>query len=137
MLKTSTRWLFRVVITVLVVGWLLFAGAAMGLRYWVLPHIGDYREAIALSISKSAGQKVTIGEIDAGWHGLRPYLLLRDLTVHDRPAQRRALGNPELIVQRPPIPAPSDVPENASPPSISAAAVNWRNRRRASDLRAV
>lgn len=92
MLKTSTRWLFRVVITVLVVGWLLFAGAVMGLRYWVLPHIGDYREAIALSISKSAGQKVTIGEIDAGWHGLRPYLLLRDLTVHDRQ------GRPALLL---------------------------------------
>lgn len=94
MLKTSTRWLVRVVAYLLVVAWLVFAGVVMGLRYWVLPHIDDYRDDIALSISKSAAQKVTIGEIDAGWHGLRPYLVLRELTVHDRQ------GRPALVLGR-------------------------------------
>ncbi|MBS4098456.1 MAG: TIGR02099 family protein [Sulfuricella sp.] len=94
MLKSSVRRLIRLAAYLLVAAWLAFVAMVMGLRYWVLPHIGDYREDIAVSISKGAGQRVTIGEIGAGWHALRPYLLLRDVTVHDRQ------GRPALMLGR-------------------------------------
>lgn len=71
-------------------GWMLvalyfiFATAFLALRYWVLPHISDYTQEIAAAISAGAGERVTIGDIDAGWQGLRPYLEITDLRVHDR-----------------------------------------------------
>lgn len=94
MVISTFRRFFRLLAWLLVIGWLIFAGLVMGLRYWVLPHIDDYREDIALSLTRSAGQKVTIGEIDAGWHALRPYLMLRDLTIHDRQ------GRPALVLRQ-------------------------------------
>ena len=72
------------------IGWLLvaayfiFAIALLVVRYWVLPNIGNYADDIAAAISKGVGGRVTIGSIDAGWQGLRPYLELADMRVHDR-----------------------------------------------------
>ena len=93
MLKSSARWLYKTTAYVLLAAWLVFAVVVMGLRYWVLPHIGDYREAIAASLTQSARQPIAIGNIEAGWHGLHPYLMLRDVTVRDRQ------GRPALSLQ--------------------------------------
>ncbi|MBZ0104168.1 MAG: TIGR02099 family protein [Sulfuricella denitrificans] len=90
MLKTTARWLHRFLVTVLILAGLVFAGIVLGLRYWLLPNIADYRENIASSISQSAGQRVTIGEIEAGWDGLRPQLNMHGVDVFD------AAGNPAL-----------------------------------------
>lgn len=84
MLKTSARWLHRVVITALILAGLLFAASVLALRYWLLPNIAEYRNAIASSISQAAGQRVTIGAVNAGWDGLRPHLSLGDVQVYDR-----------------------------------------------------
>lgn len=79
-------------------GWLLlalyfiFAAIFLSLRYWVLPHISDYAQDIAATISAGVGGRVTIGRIDAGWQGLRPYLELADMRVHDRQ------GMPALVL---------------------------------------
>ena len=89
MLKTTARWLHRFLVSALILTALTFAGVVLGLRYWVLPNIADYREHIATSISHAAGQRVTIREIGAGWDGLRPHLSMRGVEVHDsagRPA---------------------------------------------------
>lgn len=94
MLKTSARWIYRIAAYALLAAWLVFAVAVMVLRYGVLPNIGEYREAIAVSLSKSTQQPISIGDIEAGWHGLRPYLVLRDLTVRDRQ------GRPALSLQQ-------------------------------------
>lgn len=94
MLKTSARWIYRVAAFSLLTAWLVFAVVVMALRYGVLPNIGEYREAIASSLSRSAQQPISIGEIEAGWHGLRPYLVLRDVTVRDRQ------GRPALFLRR-------------------------------------
>src|SRR5262249_28233261 len=67
----------------------LFAAALLSLRYWILPKVADYRGEIEQSASRALGQRVTIGHIDADWQGLRPELLLANVTVFDhdgRPA---------------------------------------------------
>jgi uncharacterized protein (TIGR02099 family) len=83
MLITTVRWLHRFLVSVLILSGLIFAGIVLGLRYWVLPNIADYRESIASSISQAAGQRVTIGVMNAGWDGLRPHLNMRGVDVYD------------------------------------------------------
>ncbi len=93
MLKTTARWIHRLLVSALILGGLAFAVVVLGLRYWLLPNIADYREQIAVSISQAAGQRVTIGEIEAGWDGLRPHLKMRGVDVHD------AAGNSALRLE--------------------------------------
>ncbi len=94
MLMMFSRRLFRVAVYALLTSWLLFAVMVLALRYWVLPNIGEYREAIAASLSRSVGQGIAIGGIAAGWHGLRPTLTLRDVVVQD------GQGRPALFLQQ-------------------------------------
>lgn len=71
-------------------GWALFAVVMsfclllLLLRYWLLPDIERYRPHIAAAISQVAGQQISIERIDANWDGLRPYLQLHGVRVHDR-----------------------------------------------------
>jgi uncharacterized protein (TIGR02099 family) len=79
----------------LVLGLLLIAAVSvLALRYWVLPNIESHREAIAHSVSKAIGQKITIGSIVASWDGLRPQLELHTVVLHDK------AGRPALTMQR-------------------------------------
>ncbi|HUJ85591.1 MAG TPA: YhdP family protein [Burkholderiales bacterium] len=71
------------------------ACAFLALRYWVLPHIEDYREQIVAAISRSIGLQVKIGTIEANWQGLRPQLSFTDLRIYDR-AGRVALVLPAV-----------------------------------------
>jgi len=90
----SSLWAYRVLTwSVLALG-LVFAGIVLGLRYWVLPNIENYREDIARVISERARQKITIGRIHANWDGLRPQLKLENVTVYD------AAGRPALELSR-------------------------------------
>lgn len=76
--------------------WLLWgiiivvAVSVLTLRWFVLPNVQNYKDDIARNISEAAGQQVTIGGIKAGWDGMRPYLDLREIVVHD------AKNNPAL-----------------------------------------
>jgi len=67
----------------LVIVYFLFAAAVLFLRYYALPRIGEYRGDIEQIASKALGQRVTIGAIEADWQGLRPELLLANVTVFD------------------------------------------------------
>ncbi len=80
----SLRWSIRILILVLFLAGMVFAATVVVLRYWILPNIGQYREDIAASITRAAGQHVAIGGIDAGWAGLRPHLVLSKVQVYDR-----------------------------------------------------
>ena len=73
---------------------LAFAGVVLGLRYWILPNVESYRGEIARIVSEKAQQKVTIGSIHANWDGLRPQLVLGQVTVFD------AAGRPALELTR-------------------------------------
>jgi len=73
----------------------LFAAALLSLRYWILPKVAEYRSDIEQSASRVLGQRITIGSIDADWQGLRPELLLSNVTVYDHDG-RAALSLPSV-----------------------------------------
>jgi uncharacterized protein (TIGR02099 family) len=73
--------------------YLAFAVLVLALRYWLLPQVGDYTRDIEQTVSRTLGERVTIGGIDAGWRGLRPELMLKDVVIHDR-GGRAALSLP-------------------------------------------
>ncbi len=58
------------------------------LRYAIFPQIDNYRDDIAASISAASGMAVSMADIDAGWHGLRPALTLTGVRVADRRGSR-------------------------------------------------
>ncbi|MHB9100683.1 MAG: YhdP family protein [Sulfuricella sp.] len=91
--NTLWRWSYRIAIAALFLAGLAFAATVVALRYWILPNIGQYREDIAASITRAAGQRVAIGAIDANWERLRPHLALREVQVYDRQ------GRPALVLQ--------------------------------------
>ncbi len=81
MIAFSRRWLRRGVDYVFLPLALLFVALVLLLRLWILPDIDRWRDDIAASISHSAGQRVTLGEINANWQGLHPHLRIRDIRV--------------------------------------------------------
>ncbi len=72
-----------------------FAALVLALRFWLLPDIERYREHIVAVMSKTVGQPVKIGRIEAGWLGLNPQLSLQDVRILDAEG-REALVLPEL-----------------------------------------
>jgi uncharacterized protein (TIGR02099 family) len=93
-LRVSSLWVYRALTwSVLAVGF-AFAAVLLTLRYWILPNIENYREDIARVVSQRAQQKVRIGRIYANWDGLRPQLMLEQVTVLD------AAGRPVLEFPR-------------------------------------
>lgn len=79
-----TRALFSALVWTAIGGYFAIALLVLGLRYWLLPNIADYRGVVEQALSRTIGERVTIGRIRAGWQGLRPELDLTDLRIHDR-----------------------------------------------------
>ena len=82
-LRVSTLTLYRLVTWTILVAGFGFSAVVLGLRYWVLPNIDQHRETVARVIANAVGQPVTIGRISGNWDGLRPQLLLDDVTLFD------------------------------------------------------
>lgn len=61
----------------------LFLLAVVLLRYAVFPRVDDWREEIAASVSRASGLAVTLGDVAAGWQGLRPGLSIAGVKVAD------------------------------------------------------
>jgi uncharacterized protein (TIGR02099 family) len=72
-----------------------FAALFLALRYWLLPHIEDYRPQIVAAISRSIGLQVRIATIRAEWQGFRPQLDFTDVRIYDS-AGRVALTLPAV-----------------------------------------
>ncbi len=89
MLATSRRWIsfsLRYIALPLILAIILLVAS---LRLWILPHLDDWRDDIAQSISTAAGQKITLGKLTANWQGWHPQLRIQQLRVYDansRPA---------------------------------------------------
>lgn len=66
----------------LLVAYFIFCVLFLGLRYVVLPQISNYRVDVENVASKAIGRPVTIGAIDASWHGLRPFLSLDNVAIY-------------------------------------------------------
>ena len=60
-----------------------FVVLVLVLRYVVLPHIEDYRVDIEQLASRTLGQGISIGRIEASWYGINPDLTLVDVRVAD------------------------------------------------------
>jgi uncharacterized protein (TIGR02099 family) len=70
-----------------VLAWAAFFAFAMvflALRYWLLPHVEQYRGDIVAAISRSIGLQVKIGALATDWQGLRPRLSISDVRVYDK-----------------------------------------------------
>ncbi len=93
-LKHGSLWTYRVATVAVLIAGLGFFALVIGLRYLVLPHINDYREPIAQTITRAVGQRVTIGSIAGSWQGYRPELNLIDVKV------LAADGQPALALDR-------------------------------------
>ncbi|MGH8818784.1 MAG: YhdP family protein [Achromobacter pestifer] len=55
----------------------------LGVRYWVLPRVDQWRPQIEAYASQALGARVTIGGIQANWQGLNPRLDLVSVQVFD------------------------------------------------------
>jgi len=89
MVKKSLLWIYRATLLLLWLIIIVLASSILALRYLVLPNIENYKDQIATHASNAAGQKITIGNIDASWDGLNPHLSLLNIQVYDaenRPA---------------------------------------------------
>ena len=90
-----THHLLGALLTLLVVAYFLFCGLFLGLRYVVLPNVGYYKAEVEHIVSKTVGNPITIGAIQASWHGLQPRLVLDNVVVHDKEGQS-ALTLPQV-----------------------------------------
>ena len=71
-----------------------FVVLVLALRYSVLPQIESYRPEIERLASRTLGQNISIGRIEASWAGINPDLTLLDVRVAD------AEGRPALAFSR-------------------------------------
>ncbi len=88
MIRATWHFTYRLLFWALILGTLLFALLVLGLRYWVLPNIADYRSNISSAISRVTGVPSHLGKIEAGWDGLRPHVKFADLTLQDERRQQ-------------------------------------------------
>jgi uncharacterized protein (TIGR02099 family) len=79
----SLRWCWRFVFWTALVAYFALAATILGLRYWVLPKVPEYRAQIEAMVGKNIGARVTIGDLSAGWSRLHPTLDIAELKVHD------------------------------------------------------
>ena len=92
-LKHGGLWVYKLTTYAVLVAGFGFAAVVLGLRYYLLPEIGQYRSDIEAAASRAVGAPVTIARIDADWDGLRPHLKFSDLKIADREGRTGLLLN--------------------------------------------
>ncbi|MBI3055902.1 MAG: TIGR02099 family protein [Betaproteobacteria bacterium] len=93
-LHLSSLWVYRAVTWTVILCAFVSALVVGGVRFWLLPNIESYREAIAREISSAAKQRIAIGWIEGRWSGFNLQLTLGDVAVFDR------AGQPALKLER-------------------------------------
>ena len=83
-IKKLSRWALYLFALLLII----FVLAALAVRFVIFPNIDKYKDDIAAYASKTAGQKITIGDITTGWNGISPHFALKHIDVFD--AQNRS-----------------------------------------------
>ncbi len=78
-LKKLYRWLLYGLLTLLGIVVLV----ALIVRFVIFPNIDEYKDDIAAFASKTAGQKITIGDITPSWDGFSPHIGLKNVDVFD------------------------------------------------------
>ncbi|VVD81853.1 YhdP family protein [Pandoraea terrigena] len=116
-LRLGLEWLLALV----VIAYFGLGAVVLTARYVILPRVSDYRPQIEAAASRAIGLPVTIGRIDAVWHGWHPYLTLEDVRI-TRPAPTGRAPSLTSHTTRPtratsPAPNPLDTPPGAPPPA--------------------
>ncbi len=91
MIKRLSLRISRIAIYFVLLSIALIIVAALLLRFFVLPSIDSYKDQIAHYASNTAGQKITIGKINASWDGINPHLDLVNIDIFD--SQNRSALN--------------------------------------------
>lgn len=84
MLKKSVLWLWRSLLWLGIVTLSIVLISALAIQFWIMPNIGQYKNTIASFASKAVSQKVTIGNIQAGWHGINPQIVISNIDIYDQ-----------------------------------------------------
>lgn len=87
MVKKSLLWVSRVFGYVITTAVIVIALCAAALEFYFLPNINQYKPDITQTLSKSLGQKVSIGTISTGWEGIQPKIHIQKIEIFD--AQNR------------------------------------------------
>nr|WP_066130742.1 YhdP family protein [Bordetella ansorpii] len=74
----------------------LAAAAFLGLRYWVLPRVDQWRPQIERYVSDALGARVRIDHIAADWSGLNPRLRLSSVRLYEGQQADPALELPSV-----------------------------------------
>ena len=88
----------RLVLAFEVFAWAALLGFAtlfLGLRYWLLPNVEEYREQIVAAVSRSIDLPIKVDAIRADWLGFRPQLDFENVRVYDTQG-REALVLPHV-----------------------------------------
>jgi uncharacterized protein YhdP len=75
---------FRCLFWAVLIVYCVAAAGFLGVRYWVLPRVGEWRPQIEAYASEALGARVSIGGIQANWQGLNPRLDLTAVQVVDQ-----------------------------------------------------
>ncbi len=76
----------------LIVAYFAFGALWLATRYYLMPHIDEYRPLLEREVSRALDTRVTIARIDSGWRGFNPQLRLVNVQIFDRG------GNPVLAL---------------------------------------
>ncbi|MEQ1838682.1 MAG: hypothetical protein ABL858_10180, partial [Candidatus Nitrotoga sp.] len=75
---------FKILARILVAGIVLLSAVIwLWSKFWLFPDIEHYQEDITTIASQVASQPITIGKIQADWHGIRPRLIFSDVRMLD------------------------------------------------------
>lgn len=89
MVKKSLLWLYRTLLWLTVIVITIVLIAALTIHFLVMPNINQYKDDISTFASNNTKQKIVIGNIQADWRGVNPYLSLSNIDIFDaenRPA---------------------------------------------------
>lgn len=87
MVKKSLLWVYRTLFWLVSIAAVIVLLISLVMHFWLMPNIGQYKDKMADFASQSAKQKVLIGDIQAGWQGFNPHLVLSNIDIFD--AQNR------------------------------------------------
>lgn len=82
-----SRAFLRLLGRLVLVGYFVFALAVLGVRYWLLPNIDQFRPYIAQQLSLALDTEVSVAAVSAEWPGLNPSLALKDVVLTDQQGQ--------------------------------------------------
>jgi len=80
-----------------IVSYFVFGASLLVTRYYLLPHIDEWRPRIEAMASAALHVPVTVGRIDSDWEGLDPRLSLSDVVLRDADGGT-ALALPQVTV---------------------------------------